>query len=456
VHAVDQTGWGVGLTVSRPASQPAPAAPEFPGANRSGAVTRVNRPLDPPGRVRPLRLCHVALDIPKAGKEEAVAFYTDRLGFVPTDRVAKVGVFMRAPGDTDHHTLLLCHRPDRAGINHCAYEVARVDEVIVGANDMIDKGWHEARRLGRHTVESNIFRFISAPCGGRVEFAADMDRVDENYGPYDHEETPPHTIWTLKLQLSPGGDPPYPPVRARWQKPPSYRARGNGSEPMTTDYPEIKLYIDGEWSDGGAGRGDDVINPATEEVLGRVPFAEASDVDAAIAAARAAFPKWRDAGPVQMGPMVSERRRAAVHRLVEEAVGRGAKVALGGEPTPGTGYFYPPTVLVDVPADAELLREEPFGPVAPIAAFDALDEALSIANALPYGLAAYGYTDSAATAEKLIAGFEAGILSVNHCGGSVPQAPSGGVKESGYGKEGGPEGLAGYLVTKRVSHKLSL
>jgi succinate-semialdehyde dehydrogenase/glutarate-semialdehyde dehydrogenase len=158
---------------------------------------------------------------------------------------------------------------------------------------------------------------------------------------------------------------------------------------------------------------------------------------------------------VQMGPMVSERRRTAVHTLVEEAVGRGAKVALGGEPVPGTGYFYPPTVLVDVPADAELLREEPFGPVAPIAAFDDLDEALSIANALPFGLAAYGYTDSAAIAEKLIAGFEAGILSVNHCGGSMPQAPSGGVKESGYGKEGGPEGLAGYLVTKRVSHKLT-
>jgi catechol 2,3-dioxygenase-like lactoylglutathione lyase family enzyme len=153
-----------------------------------------------PGRVRPLRLCHVALDIVKAGKEEAVAFYTDRLGFVPTDRPAKVGVFMRAPGDTDHHTLLLCHRPDKNGINHCAFEVARIDEVIVGANDMIEKGWHEARRLGRHTVGSNIFRFIHAPCGGRVEFAADMDRVDENYGPNDYEETPPHTIWTLRLE----------------------------------------------------------------------------------------------------------------------------------------------------------------------------------------------------------------------------------------------------------------
>jgi succinate-semialdehyde dehydrogenase/glutarate-semialdehyde dehydrogenase len=86
--------------------------------------------------------------------------------------------------------------------------------------------------------------------------------------------------------------------------------------------------------------------------------------------------------------------------------------------------------------------------------FDDLDEALAVANSLPYGLAAYGFTDSAATAERLIAGFEAGILSINHCGGSVPNAPSGGVKESGYGKEGGPEGLSGYLITKRVSHRL--
>jgi succinate-semialdehyde dehydrogenase/glutarate-semialdehyde dehydrogenase len=157
---------------------------------------------------------------------------------------------------------------------------------------------------------------------------------------------------------------------------------------------------------------------------------------------------------VQMGPMVSERRRSGVRRLIEDAVGKGAKVALGGEVPAGRGFFYPPTVLVDVPADAELLSEEPFGPVAPLSAFDSLDEAFEVANALPYGLAAYGYTDSAATAERLIAGYEAGILSINHCGGSVPQAPSGGVKDSGYGREGGLEGLHGYLVTKRVSHKL--
>jgi succinate-semialdehyde dehydrogenase/glutarate-semialdehyde dehydrogenase len=157
---------------------------------------------------------------------------------------------------------------------------------------------------------------------------------------------------------------------------------------------------------------------------------------------------------VRMGPLANARRRDAVHALVTDAVGRGARVLNGGEPDPGPGFFYPPTVLTDVPADAEILHEEPFGPLAPIMGFDDLDEALAIANSLPFGLAAYGFTDSAATAEKLIAAFEAGILSINHCGGSVPNAPSGGVKESGYGKEGGPEGLSGYLITKRVSHRL--
>jgi len=157
---------------------------------------------------------------------------------------------------------------------------------------------------------------------------------------------------------------------------------------------------------------------------------------------------------VRMGPLANGRRRAAVHALVTDAASRGASVLLGGGPVAGPGFFYPPTVLADVPPDAAILHEEPFGPLAPIVGFTDLDEALAIANSLPYGLAAYGFTDSAATAEKLIAGFEAGILSINHCGGSVPNAPSGGVKESGYGKEGGPEGLSGYLISKRVSHQL--
>ncbi|WP_265104031.1 aldehyde dehydrogenase family protein [Streptomyces nodosus] len=156
-----------------------------------------------------------------------------------------------------------------------------------------------------------------------------------------------------------------------------------------------------------------------------------------------------------MGPLANERRIEAVERLTADAVGRGATVRTGGERLDRPGYFYAPTVLTGVPADAALLSEEPFGPLAPILPFTDLDEALGIANSLPYGLAAYGFTRSSATAEKLSDGLEAGILSLNHCGGSVHEAPSGGVKDSGYGREGGPEALDAYLITKRVSHLLA-
>jgi succinate-semialdehyde dehydrogenase/glutarate-semialdehyde dehydrogenase len=158
---------------------------------------------------------------------------------------------------------------------------------------------------------------------------------------------------------------------------------------------------------------------------------------------------------VRMGPLANARRLQAIGELVDDAVTRGAEVATGGRRLEGDGFFYAPTVLVDVPADARVMREEPFGPVAPVVAFDDLDDALAAANSLPYGLAAYGFTESAATATRLARELEAGILSINHCGGSVPEAPSGGVKESGHGKEGGAEGLEAYLVTKRVSHRLT-
>lgn len=193
-HTVDESGFGVGLTLARP--RPADVVPR--PANALGSVKRWNRPLDAILRVRPLRMCHVALNIPKPGKEEAIAFYVERLGFRPTDVVEPMGVFMQAPGDDDQHTMLLCHRPDRAGVNHIAYEVPGFDDVIEGGNHMIQQGWREARKLGRHTVGSNVFRFVHAPCGGRVEYAADMDRVDDTYETKVHETTPPHHIWTLR------------------------------------------------------------------------------------------------------------------------------------------------------------------------------------------------------------------------------------------------------------------
>ncbi|MFI8490247.1 NAD-dependent succinate-semialdehyde dehydrogenase [Streptomyces rubrogriseus] len=242
-----------------------------------------------------------------------------------------------------------------------------------------------------------------------------------------------------------------------------------------------------------AAKAGEVMKPSVMELGGHAPVIVCADADPVKAARRAAQAKWANAGQVctspsrflvhesiveeftaefvraaeavavgdgldegtAMGPLANERRLAAMERLTADAVARGAKVLTGGERLDRPGYYFAPTVLIDVPEDAELMSEEPFGPLAPIVPFSDLDEALATANALPYGLAAYGFTDSAATAEKLSEELEAGILSLNHCGGSVHEAPSGGVKDSGYGREGGPEALDAYLVTKRVSHLLA-
>uniref|UniRef100_A0AAU3GMZ0 VOC family protein n=1 Tax=Streptomyces sp. NBC_01401 TaxID=2903854 RepID=A0AAU3GMZ0_9ACTN len=203
-HSVDETGFGLGLTLAKPRAL---SAPGTRSPNVSGNVRRWNESLGPVGRVRPLRMCHVALNIPKAGQEQAVAFYVERLGFRPTDIVKPMGTFMQCEGDDDQHNFLLCHRPDRAGVNHVSYEVPGFDDVIEGGNHMIAQGWTEARRLGRHTVGSNVFRFVHAPCGGRVEYAADMDRVDDSYGTRVHETTPPHHIWTLRSSRDTPGNP---------------------------------------------------------------------------------------------------------------------------------------------------------------------------------------------------------------------------------------------------------
>ncbi|GAB2863049.1 hypothetical protein GCM10022221_73650 [Actinocorallia aurea] len=199
-HTVDETGFGVGLTLAGPT--PSEFAEPRTG-NSWGKVARWNSSVTSVGRVRPIRMCHVALNIRKAGWEEANAFYLDRLGFRATDIVKPMGVFMQCEGDDDQHNLLLCHRPDKAGCNHVSFEVPGFDDVIEGGNFMIEQGWQEARKLGRHTIGSNVFRFVHAPCGGRVELAADMDRVDDSYETRVHETTPPHHIWALRSSREP-------------------------------------------------------------------------------------------------------------------------------------------------------------------------------------------------------------------------------------------------------------
>jgi succinate-semialdehyde dehydrogenase/glutarate-semialdehyde dehydrogenase len=153
----------------------------------------------------------------------------------------------------------------------------------------------------------------------------------------------------------------------------------------------------------------------------------------------------------KMGPLANDRRVAAMEAFVGDAVQKGAVVKTGGKRHGNKGYFFEPTVLTDIPADARVLHEEPFGPLALMMPFGTLDEAITEANRLEYGLASYAYTRAAGTAAALGAGIESGMVTINHLGLALPETPFGGVKDSGYGSEGGAEGLEPYLVTKFIS-----
>lgn len=154
---------------------------------------------------------------------------------------------------------------------------------------------------------------------------------------------------------------------------------------------------------------------------------------------------------VDVGPLVSEDQRGIVKDLVADAVAKGAKVLTGGNVVDGPGYFYEPTVLADVPADAKLLVEEIFGPVAPVTTFASDEEAIETANATEYGLVAYVFTESLTRAFRVCEALETGMIGLNQGLVSNAGAPFGGVKASGYGREGGPEGLHEYLETKYIA-----
>ncbi len=226
----------------------------------------------------------------------------------------------------------------------------------------------------------------------------------------------------------------------------------------------------------------------TMELGGHAPVIVAADADIAQAARVAAAAKFRNAGQVcisptrflvanpvreafvealvaaaraltvgpglengtTMGPLANPRRLDAMRRLTEDALARGAQAATGGERLGSLGNFFAPTVLVDVPRDSLVFNEEPFGPLAAVSGFDTLDEAVAEANRLPYGLAAYAFTQSLATAHRLTTGLEVGMLWINQPSPAWPEMPFGGVKDSGYGSEGGPEALEAYLNTKSV------
>jgi succinate-semialdehyde dehydrogenase/glutarate-semialdehyde dehydrogenase len=156
---------------------------------------------------------------------------------------------------------------------------------------------------------------------------------------------------------------------------------------------------------------------------------------------------------VAVGPLIDDDQRHKVAELVDDAVAKGARVLCGGRAPEGPGYFYEPTVLSPVPDEADLLREEIFGPVAPIVAFDSEQEAVAAANATEYGLVAYVYTSDLDRAVRVAEGIKAGMVGLNQGVVSNPAAPFGGVKASGFGREGGREGIEEYLDVKYVALK---
>jgi len=228
---------------------------------------------------------------------------------------------------------------------------------------------------------------------------------------------------------------------------------------------------------------------ATMELGGHAPVIVAADADVELAVRASAGAKFRNAGQVcisptrflvhnsirdefaramvqhaqglklgdgladgtTLGPLANPRRLTAMAHLLADAQAKGAKLATGGDRVGSSGNFFAPTVLTDVPLNAEVFNNEPFGPVAAIRGFDTLDEAIAEANRLPYGLASYAFTQSIKSAHLLAQQLEVGMLWINQPAAPSPEMPFGGVKDSGYGSEGGPEAMEAYLVTKTVS-----
>jgi succinate-semialdehyde dehydrogenase/glutarate-semialdehyde dehydrogenase len=156
---------------------------------------------------------------------------------------------------------------------------------------------------------------------------------------------------------------------------------------------------------------------------------------------------------IEMGPLANRRRLDAIEGYIADATARGARIVAGGKRVGNEGFLFPMTVLDGVPADARAMVEEPFGPLALITRIGSLEEAITRANAIAFGLAAYAFTDSASVAARISDELECGSLSINHYTSSFPDVPFGGIKDSGYGREGGTEGLDEYTFTRTVTQQ---
>ena len=242
------------------------------------------------------------------------------------------------------------------------------------------------------------------------------------------------------------------------------------------------------------GLASDHMTPVLMELGGHAPVIVCEDTDVDAAALSSATRKYRNAGQVctsptrffvhrsiyeqfldrfvtraqqivvgdgmeprvEMGPVAHARRVDALEGFVADARSVGADVVTGGSRMARDGFFFEPTVLAQVPANARVMQEEPFGPLAIINSVDSIDDAIDAANSVPYGLAAYAFTNRSDYADLLTDRVEAGNLSINTLEASLPETPFGGVKSSGYGREGGSEGLHHYMVVKNLSHSMKI
>ena len=186
LHARDDAGFAIGFRVAAPTATAAPAS-----------ASRMNRPFDPERRARPSRLGHIVYNCAKKDIESVLAFYMERLKFRLTDRALDTGAFMRCAGSNDHHNLFFAIRADRRSFNHAAFEVRDIDEIVLGGKHMKSRGWRPNTPVGRHILGSNIFWYFDNPCGGRTEYFADMDLMDDDWKPRIWEKHPGYAMWML-------------------------------------------------------------------------------------------------------------------------------------------------------------------------------------------------------------------------------------------------------------------
>src|SRR5262245_37664231 len=189
LHIRDDAGFAVGFRRYTPT--------DSGKRSEATAENRMNRPFDPERRARPGRIGHIVYSVRKRDFEKASLFYLERLKFRLSDRVPTLGDFMRCAGSNDHHSLFFHTRGDRAAFDHAAFEVRDIDEIILGGKFMKSRGWQANTPVGRHILGSNLFWYFNNPCGGRTEYFADMDQLDDRWKPRIWETHPGYAMWVL-------------------------------------------------------------------------------------------------------------------------------------------------------------------------------------------------------------------------------------------------------------------